>query len=97
ISYSIYLGHGIVLWLIMNIVSRIPKFHPSTLWLVGVGIATTLLIILLTTMSYILIERPCIAIGHQFGKSSSGLFAVQCGAWTRRQMGRAAALLSQPR
>jgi peptidoglycan/LPS O-acetylase OafA/YrhL len=91
ISYSIYLGHGIVLWLVMSVLARIPEFHPSVLWLAGVGIALTPLIVLLTSVSYIFIERPCIAMGHQFGKSSHGLFAVQCGAWTRRQMGRALA------
>ncbi len=94
ISYSIYLVHGIVLWLVMNLLARIPEFHPSVFWLAGVGIALTPLIVLLTSVSYIFIERPCIAMGHQFGKSSHGLFAVQCGAWTRRQMGRALAFLS---
>jgi peptidoglycan/LPS O-acetylase OafA/YrhL len=68
ISYSIYLGHGIVLWLVMNVLARIPGFHPSVLWLAGVGIAVTPLIVLLTSVSYIFIERPCIAMGHQFGK-----------------------------
>jgi len=97
ISYSIYLGHGIVLWLVMNVLTRIPKFHPSVLWLAGVGIGMTPLIVLLTSLSYVFIERPCIAMGHQFEKSSRVLFAVQCGAWTRRQMGRALAMLSQTR
>jgi peptidoglycan/LPS O-acetylase OafA/YrhL len=97
ISYSMYLGHGIVLWLVMNFLARIPEFHPSVLWLAGVGIAMTPLIVLLTSVSYIFIERPCIAMGHQFGKSSHGLFAVQSGAWTRRQVGRALAFLSQTR
>jgi peptidoglycan/LPS O-acetylase OafA/YrhL len=97
ISYSIYLGHGIVLWLVMKFLTRIPQFHPSVLWLTGVGIAITPLIVLVTSVSYIFIERPFIGWGHRFGKSSGGLFAVQCGAWTRRQMGRALALLSQTR
>ena len=97
ISYSIYLVHGIVLWLVMNVLARIPEFHPSVLWLAGVGIAVTPLIVFLTSVSYIFIERPCIAMGHQLGKSGHGLFAVQCGAWTRRQMGKALAFLSQTR
>jgi peptidoglycan/LPS O-acetylase OafA/YrhL len=97
ISYSIYLAHGIVLWLVMKFLTRIPQFHPSVLWLTGVGIAITPLIVLVTSVSYIFIERPFIAWGHRFGKSGRGLFAVQCGAWTRRQMGRAVALLSQTR
>jgi len=69
ISYSVYLGHGIVLWLIKNaILTRIPKFHPSALWLAGAGIMMTPLIILLTSASFMLIERPFIAMGHRYGE-----------------------------
>src|SRR5450755_1539745 len=66
ITYSIYLGHGIVLWVIMqNIVPRLSWFHPTTIWMFASAIVVTPILVLLTSASYVLIERPFIAWGHQ--------------------------------
>ncbi len=69
ISYSVYLGHGIMLWFIKHeVLTRIPNFHPSALWLAGAGFIITPLIILLASASFTLVERPFIAMGHRYGK-----------------------------
>jgi peptidoglycan/LPS O-acetylase OafA/YrhL len=69
ISYSIYLVHGIVLWLVMGIVvPHLPGFHPSFTSLMAIGIIMTPVLILVTSASYIVIERPFITRGHQLSK-----------------------------
>lgn len=69
ISYSIYLIHGIVLWLFMRIiVPRLPGFHPSFAWLAAIGLLLTPILVLVTSASYLAIERPFITLGHQFSK-----------------------------
>jgi peptidoglycan/LPS O-acetylase OafA/YrhL len=66
ITYSIYLGHGIVLWVIMqNIAPRMSWFHPTTPWLFASAIVVTPILVLFTTASYVFIERPFIAMGHR--------------------------------
>jgi peptidoglycan/LPS O-acetylase OafA/YrhL len=84
ISYSVYLGHAIVLWFTWaKVLPRIPKFHPSAWWLAGAGIVMTPLIILLASASFMLIERPFIAMGHRYGKaqSRSSVRATHGGKW----------------
>jgi peptidoglycan/LPS O-acetylase OafA/YrhL len=76
ISYSIYLLHGIVLWLIMReILPRLPGFHPTYAWLIVTGLVMAPIVVLVTSISYLVIERPFIAIGHRFSKR----LAVQKG------------------
>jgi peptidoglycan/LPS O-acetylase OafA/YrhL len=75
ISYSIYLVHGIVLWLFTEIiVPRVPGFHPSVLWLTAVGVLLTPILVLVTSASYLVIERPFISFGHRFSKSDAGAY-----------------------
>lgn len=69
ISYSIYLVHGIVLWIVLAIIfPRLPGSHPSYTWLAATAIVMTPILVLVTSASYIVIERPLIAIGHQLSK-----------------------------
>jgi peptidoglycan/LPS O-acetylase OafA/YrhL len=69
ISYSIYLIHGIVIWLIMGVIlPRLPVFHPTFTWLIGSGIVMVPILVLVTSASYLAIERPFIAIGHGLSK-----------------------------
>ena len=89
ISYSVYLGHGIVLWFITDeVLTRIPNFHPSALWLAGAGIVMTPLIILLTSASFMLIERPFIAMGHRYGSVQLWVNHRQVWGEVWRKMGR---------
>jgi peptidoglycan/LPS O-acetylase OafA/YrhL len=72
ISYSIYLIHGVVIWLIMtDILPHLPGFHPSVTWLAVAGLVMTPLLILVTSTSYLAIERPFIAIGHRSSKRTA--------------------------
>ena len=72
ISYSIYLLHGIVLWVVLAIVCpHIPGFHPSYTWLAATGIVMTPIVVLVSSASYLAIERPFIAIGHQLSKRAA--------------------------
>jgi peptidoglycan/LPS O-acetylase OafA/YrhL len=69
ISYSVYLIHGVVIWLIMGVIlPRLPVFHPTFTWLIGSGIVMVPILILVTSASYLAIERPFIAIGHGLSK-----------------------------
>jgi peptidoglycan/LPS O-acetylase OafA/YrhL len=66
ISYSIYLCHGLVLWLIMqNLLPRVLGYDHSAKWFVAAAIATTPVVILFCSASYLLIERPLIGLGHR--------------------------------
>ena len=68
-SYSIYLCHGILLWIaIKNFVPRISGFQYSTVWFVASAICLAPLLILFSSSSYLLLERPFIALGHRLSK-----------------------------
>lgn len=89
ISYSVYLGHGVVLWFIKaELLTRIPNFHPSAWWLASAGIVMSPLIILLTSASFMLVERPFIAMGHRYGKVQLWLSYGQVWGEVWRKMGR---------
>jgi peptidoglycan/LPS O-acetylase OafA/YrhL len=69
ISYSIYLCHGLVLWVVMqNILPHIRAYHHSTMWFVASAIGMTPIVVLFCSASYLLIEKPFIAIGHRISK-----------------------------
>ncbi len=69
ISYSIYLCHGIILWIIMqNILPRFSAFQPTASLFVFSAIAITPFVILFSSASYLLLERPLIDIGHRISK-----------------------------
>ena len=69
ISYSIYLLHAIVLWVIMeNILPRLSVYHLTTAWFVISAIGITPILILFSSATYLLIERPLINIGHQLSR-----------------------------
>jgi peptidoglycan/LPS O-acetylase OafA/YrhL len=73
ISYSIYLIHGITIWLVMTqIVPRLPGFHPTIPWIVATGIIMAPIVVLSTSASYLAIERPFMAIGHRSSNSGGG-------------------------
>jgi peptidoglycan/LPS O-acetylase OafA/YrhL len=66
ISYSLYLCHGLVLWLIMqNLLPRVRGYDHGTKWFVASAIGITPVVILLCSASYLLIERPLIGLGHR--------------------------------
>lgn len=66
ISYSIYLIHCIILWVVMkNVLPSLPSFHPTLAWLAGSVICLTFLVVLLPSATYLYIERPFIALGHR--------------------------------
>jgi peptidoglycan/LPS O-acetylase OafA/YrhL len=78
ISYSIYLGHGVILWIIMqNVLPRFPGFHPTTTLFVLSAVAITPLVILFSSASYLLLEKPLIDMGHAFSKRSLTSRVVQ--------------------
>ena len=69
ISYSIYLCHGLVLWLIMQkMLPSLPGYHHTTKWFVAAAVGITPIVILFCSASYLLIERPLIALGHRVSK-----------------------------
>jgi peptidoglycan/LPS O-acetylase OafA/YrhL len=69
ISYSIYLCHGLVLWLIMqNVLPHIPGYRYTAIWFVGSAVVMTPIVVLLCSASYLLIEKPLIAAGHHVSK-----------------------------
>ena len=69
VSYSIYLCHGIILWVFMqNILPRLHFFHYTTKWFVASAIGITPIVVILSSASYLLIERPLINIGHRLSK-----------------------------
>lgn len=78
ISYSIYLCHGLVLWLIMqNILPRLQGYDHTTKWFVVSAIVITPVVILFCSASYLLIERPLIAVGHRFSKRKTAAISAQ--------------------
>jgi peptidoglycan/LPS O-acetylase OafA/YrhL len=69
VSYSIYLCHGLILWVIVqNLLPRLVVFHPTTMWLAASAIGITPIIILFSSGSYLLIERPLINMGHRISR-----------------------------
>jgi peptidoglycan/LPS O-acetylase OafA/YrhL len=77
ISYSIYLCHGIILWIIMrNIFPRFSGFHPTAKLFVLSALAITPVVILFSSASYLLLERPFITIGHRIAKPRSAAIAA---------------------
>jgi peptidoglycan/LPS O-acetylase OafA/YrhL len=78
ISYSIYLCHGVILWIIMqNILPMFPGFHPTNTMFVLCSIAITPLVILFSSASYLLLEKPLIDIGHAISKRPTTSQVVQ--------------------
>lgn len=72
ISYSIYLCHGMVLWLVLqNFFARLPSFHLTVAWYALSAIAIAPLVILFCSLTYLMIERPFLDFGHRlFGRRS---------------------------
>jgi peptidoglycan/LPS O-acetylase OafA/YrhL len=69
ISYSIYLCHGFILWVVaQNILPRFSFFHPTTFSLAVTAVCLTPVVILACTGTYLMIERPLIAKGHAISK-----------------------------
>jgi peptidoglycan/LPS O-acetylase OafA/YrhL len=75
ISYSIYLCHGLVLWLLMQkVVPRMQGYDHSLKWFAATSIGITPIVILLCSLSYLLIEKPLIVIGHEIASRGVSLF-----------------------
>jgi peptidoglycan/LPS O-acetylase OafA/YrhL len=76
ISYSMYLCHGLILWLIVqNILPRFRTFHPTMAWFALWAIGITPILVLFSSASYLFIEMPLIALGHRMSKRSTELGA----------------------
>jgi peptidoglycan/LPS O-acetylase OafA/YrhL len=66
ISYSIYLCHGLILWVIMqNVLPRISGYDHSTKWFVVSVLGIAPLVILFSSATHLLIEKPFISLGHR--------------------------------
>jgi peptidoglycan/LPS O-acetylase OafA/YrhL len=77
ISYSIYLCHGLILWIIMqNILPRFSAFNPTAKLFVISAVVITPVVILFSSASYLLLERPLIAIGHTIARPTATAIAV---------------------
>jgi peptidoglycan/LPS O-acetylase OafA/YrhL len=69
ISYSIYLIHAIVLWVVMeNVLPRVSSFQLTTKWFVISAIGITPILVLVSSASYLLIERPLINLGRRVSR-----------------------------
>jgi peptidoglycan/LPS O-acetylase OafA/YrhL len=69
ISYSIYLIHAIVLWVVMeNALPHLSAFQLTTKWFVISAVGITPILVLISSASYLLIERPLINIGRQLSR-----------------------------
>jgi peptidoglycan/LPS O-acetylase OafA/YrhL len=69
ISYSIYLLHGIVLWIVMqNILPQIHGFIFTPHWFAISMLSTTLIVLSVSTITHVFLERPFIEWGHQLAK-----------------------------
>jgi peptidoglycan/LPS O-acetylase OafA/YrhL len=78
ISYSIYLCHGLVLWLIMqNLLPHVSGYDHSTKWFVASAIGITPVVILFCSGSYLLIERPLIGLGHRISARKTSAIGTQ--------------------
>ncbi len=90
ISYSIYLCHGLVLWLIMqNLLPHMPGYDHSAKWFVVSAVGSTPFVILFCSVSYLVIERPLIGLGHRISakKTSAVAAGSQRGAASALQLG----------
>jgi peptidoglycan/LPS O-acetylase OafA/YrhL len=69
ISYSIYLCHGIVLWIVVqHILPRIPGFQLTDAWLGLSMIGVTPFLVIGCSATYVFLERPFIDFGHRLAK-----------------------------
>jgi peptidoglycan/LPS O-acetylase OafA/YrhL len=69
ISYSIYLIHSIVLWVLLeNVLPHFSTFHLTPKWFAISAIGITPILVLFSSASYLLIERPLIDMGHRLSK-----------------------------
>ncbi len=67
ISYGIYLLHGILLWAILqNMLPSLPVLHSSPYTFALATLAATPIVILVSSATFLLIERPFIAWGKGF-------------------------------
>jgi peptidoglycan/LPS O-acetylase OafA/YrhL len=90
ISYSIYLCHGLVLWLIMqNLLPRVSGYDHNAKWFVVSAVGITPIVVLFCSASYLLIERPLIGLGHRISARKPSAVAVQSdrGAASAVQLG----------
>lgn len=72
VSYSMYLCHGLILWIIVqNILPRFRAFHPTTGWFALWAIGTTPIVVLFSSASFLFVETPFIAMGRRLLKRSS--------------------------
>jgi peptidoglycan/LPS O-acetylase OafA/YrhL len=77
ISYSIYLLHGIVLWIVLqNIVPWLPVLHRSPQAFALTVFALAIIVILLSCASFLFIERPFIALGKHALKRPRSMSAA---------------------
>jgi peptidoglycan/LPS O-acetylase OafA/YrhL len=66
ISYSIYLLHGIVLWIVLQqVVPSLPVLHRSPQVFALTIFALATVVILISSASFVFIEKPFIALGKQ--------------------------------
>jgi peptidoglycan/LPS O-acetylase OafA/YrhL len=71
ISYSIYLCHGLILWVVMqNVLPRFSGYRPTVTFFVLSAIGITPVVILFSSVSFLFLERPFIALGHRISKRS---------------------------
>jgi peptidoglycan/LPS O-acetylase OafA/YrhL len=77
ISYSIYLLHGIILWIVLqNVAPSLPVLHRSPQAFALTTFALATVVILVSSVSLLLIERPFIALGKQALKRPRRLSAA---------------------
>ena len=78
ISYSIYLCHGIVLWVIVqNLLPKLSFFHATSRWLPLISVGITPILFLFCSTTYLLIERPFIDLGHAISKLKKTRMSMQ--------------------
>jgi peptidoglycan/LPS O-acetylase OafA/YrhL len=81
ISYSIYLLHAIVLWVLMeNVLPRLTAFHLTTKWFAISAIGITPILVLFSSATYLLIEKPLINLGHRLSKRRVDLVTAKLEA-----------------
>jgi peptidoglycan/LPS O-acetylase OafA/YrhL len=55
----------------------LPGYHPTTKWFVAAAVGITPIVILFCSASYLLIERPLIALGHRVSKKKIAPISAQ--------------------
>jgi peptidoglycan/LPS O-acetylase OafA/YrhL len=74
ISYSIYLSHAPILWLLSPIYARLVDLPVPTTLRFGLCLAVTLAVVLpVSWLSYRLVEAPCIQLGKRLFARLAGL------------------------